>query len=354
MKGIIFLVALIVMSYCGWSQITITASDMPVSGDMLRYSFSSPTGSAISPADSGTGVAWSYSLTPIRQSVDTFKSAAAVNLLYAVTIGSSAYGYKVADSLPGTPVAIKQLYTFFETKTSPSRYEAVSFAANIGGLPTAANYSSPDVWYYFPLAYGNNDSTDYSLNFSLATVGGMKQSGYRKSRVDGWGTITTPYYTSPVSCIRVRSEIHEIDSITFSSTTFGFPRNSVEYKWLVNGAHYPALWVTSTVTGGTETITSIKYTDSVRSFTPPINGVTTLGQSTNYINAYPNPSISGLVQLELPADWKTFDVELFDVQSRVIATCKNERQINMGGLPAGPYFVRVTCGDKTAFARIVR
>ena len=87
MKKILFSLLAILVSGGTYAQITITASDMPVSGDTLRYSIASPVGSTINLADSGAGFSWDYStLTPASQSVDTYKTAAAVNVLYALTI----------------------------------------------------------------------------------------------------------------------------------------------------------------------------------------------------------------------------------------------------------------------------
>ena len=353
---VLFTIALLVSLCPVWGQITITAADMPVSGDMLRYSIASPVGSSISLSDTGASVTWNYALVPIRQAVDTFKLAAAVNFLYAITVGATASGYKVADSFPGIPLPIKQLYTFFETKSGPGRYQAKAFAANISGIPTAANYSKPDVWYYLPLNFGNNDSADYSLNFSLASVGGIKQEGYRKTRVDGWGTITTPFYTAPTNCIRVRSEIHEIDSISFGTTTFGLPRNSVEYKWLVNGAHYPALWVTTSIFGGTETISNIRYQDSVRDLNPPLP--VAAGQLTTNaiktVNVFPNPSAQGIFTVDVPAEWTTFTVEVYNSLSENVANYINQRCLDLGTMPHGIYLVRIMSGDKTAIARLER
>ncbi len=333
---------------------------MPVSGDTLRYSFAPLPDSLISPADSGANRTWNYALSPTRQAVDTYKLAATVNLTYAFTVGLTAVGYKVADSfpIPGglLPVSIQQVYTFFENKTSPSRFQAQAFAAVISGLPTPINYTNPDVWYFFPLAYGNEDSANYKLNIALPGLGGIKQVGNRRSRVDGWGTITTPYYTTPVNCIRVRSVIHEIDSLSISAfPSIGFPRNSVEYKWMVNGDHYPALWVTSNVGfGGTgETITSIRYRDVYRD-TTRVSGVAEVAPAVMEIKVVPNPVTNGIVSLEIPDSWKNFEVGLYDIHSRRVATFSNEKLINISELPAGTYVGIVISGKQTGYVKITK
>jgi hypothetical protein len=358
MKHLFSSLVAVLIFVSGHAQISITASDMPVAGDMLGYGIASTTGVTISPGDSGANFAWNYALTPVGQSIDSYKTAEQVNLLYTLTVGSSAFGYEVADSIPGIgailPVTIQQLYTFFEEKSSPSRYEAMAFAANISGLPAAFQYSQPDVWYYFPLTYLNYDSTAYSLDIALDTTG-IKESGYRKTRVDGWGTIVTPYFTTPVNCIRVRSEKHEIDSVSFSGFTFGIPNNTVEYKWLVNGSHFPALWVTSSLIGGSETITSIWYRDTVIDTSTMINNAApTVVKARTDIIAYPNPTASGLTTIDVPADWKSFIIALFDMNGKEVAVFRNDRNINIQSLSSGQYVARVVSGANVAYIPITR
>lgn len=337
------------------AQISITAADMPVAGDTLRFSNASPAGSGFSAADSGTAKVWDFSmLSPISQAIDTYKTASAVNITYALTISPTAYGYKVADSFPGLsgvlPVSITNLYTFFNKKTGPARYIAEGFAAVISGLPTPVNYSDEDEWYYFPLTYARSDSSTFSLKFSLPTLGSIKQAGYRKTRVDGWGTIVTPYVTSPTNCIRVRSEIHEIDSIDLLVTKIGLPRNTVEYKFLANGQHYPLLWVTASLTGSTETVTSIRYRDIARS-TMSIAANTLSYRS---VTAYPNPSQNGMITLALPADWQQYQIACYDIQGKLVATTSNKNQIDLSQMASGKYVVQIICGNETGYALIER
>ena len=351
MKKILLLIAMGCCARQAGAQITITASDMPVVNDTLRYSAASPVGATINPGDSGTNFTWDYSsLVPMSQGVDHYQSALSVSITYAL-ISFSAYGYKIADSIPGSPVPITNVYTFFQKITSPNSYAAVAFGASISGLPTPANYSTNDTWYFFPLSYGNSDSSDYALNVSLATLGSLKRVGYRKTRVDGWGTIVTPYATTPVNCIRVRSEIDEIDSVSFGTTTFGLPNNTVEYKWLANGEHYPLLWVTSNVVGGSETISSIRYRDIARAMpneVPTVNGI-----ETN-VKAYPVPAIDGIFHLDVPASWNHFHAEVFDINGRMVLTGDDLRTLNLQAFATGSYVARLTSGGMTGFVQLVK
>ena len=357
MKSFLLTLTAIFVYTCGYSQITITASNMPVAGDTFIYSNANAAGTTISPADSGTNVNWNYALTPTGQGMNIYYTTGQVNLALNFTLPAGLYGYKTADSIPFIGllvpgVSIQNLYTFFEkTDTPSSLFEAAGFSADFAGITIGTPYTQPDVWYRFPLTYGSSDSNDYALNISLLTAGSMKQNGYRKTRVDGWGTITTPYYTTPIHCIRVRSEIHEIDSIAVSGTNLGIPRNTVQYKWLDLVDHHPALWVTSNLVGGMEVVSNVQYRDKLRS-----TGITTpaVQRGDEKITAYPNPAPGGIFTLQVPEGWQTYHVDVFDLQSRVVLSQDNERVIKISSLPAGSYVARVLCGTHVAFVTIVK
>lgn len=340
------------------AQITITAADMPVSGDTLRYSFIANGTSGVDFTTTGANTTWDFSsLVAVGQRVDTYKTAIQVNPIYTL-ISPTAYGYKVADSFPGLgaflPVSIKGIYTFYNKKSSPSRFIAEGFAATIAGIPTPATYQDEDEIYYFPLDFGvTNDSSNFRLSYNLSVVGSMLQKGYRKTTVDGWGTIVTPFYTTPLNCIRVRSEIHEIDSITLSTLPLppvGIPRNTVEYKWLANGEHYPALWITTTITGSTETVTSVRYRDYYRPGLLNVNKTTTLTE----LKAYPNPAVNGIVNISIPVDWKDYSIEVYDLQSKLVLSTSNTPQLNLEILPNGNYLGVIYHNGDRSFVGLTR
>jgi len=329
------------------AQITITSSDMPVVDDTLRYSNTLATD--IDVTATGADMAWDFStLTPLSQGLDHYQSAADVNILYAVTISPTAYGYKVSDSIPFASLAgisANNVYNFFNKKSSPSRYVTEAFAAEIDGIPTPINYSNEDEIFYFPLAYGNAPDTS---TFKLSILTYLKQTGTRITTVDGWGTIVTPYFTTPTDCIRTRAEINEVDSVSFGSFSFGFPRNTVEYKWLTNNEHYPALWVTANVLGGTEIPTTARYRDNYHNL-----AVDNVPTRFLMVQAYPTPATDE-VTINVPADWNKYSVEVFGEDGKVVLNTHDQATISMTRFAPGNYFVRLINGQKTAFAHIIR
>jgi hypothetical protein len=358
MKHIILTLIAISAFAASQAQVTIHATDMPVAGDTLRYSNANPLTAMVDLSVTGTGANWAYdTLTALSQSIDTYKTAVQVNPIYGATISLAAYGYKTADSIPGISllapgVTVSNVYTFYEKLSSPSCFAATAYAATISGLlPLAFNYTAPDAWYFFPLTYGRMDSTDFELNLSLLTLGTIKQKGYRKTNVDGWGVITTPYYATPLNCLRVRSEIHEIDSVILSGTAFGLPRTTVEYKWLAPGQHYPALFVTASVIAGAEVPTSIKYRDVYRNLNP--NSIAVAPKSEQ-VSAYPVPATDGMVTLSVPQTWADYYVEVFDVAGKLMVTAHNTHKLDMSSYPTGRYIARIASAGRTGYVQLER
>lgn len=359
LKHLLLVAGSIALATAASAQITITAADMPVNGDTLRSSAASPT-VAINYTATGANTTWNFSsLTPVSQTVDAYKTAVQVNAAYALTISTSAYGYKVFDTLSAVgsttlPVSVTQGYTFFSKKpaSSPTKFVAEGFGALVAGIPTPAAYSDEDEWYFFPLAFGDLDSSTFHLNVNVLTLGTLVQDGKRKTSVDGWGTITTPFFTTPVNCIRVRSEVIETDSVVFGGTALPpIPRHYVEYKWLANGQHYPILWVTTNIVGSNETVTGVRYRDS---YHPGLLSVANTTAPVRDLSAYPNPATGGMVQLQLPAEWKAYATEVFDMQGKLVQQSANTATLDVHALAPGNYLVRVSSGAEAGYVRITR
>lgn len=357
MKKVLALLSLSVV-FSAQAQVSITSADMPVKGDTLRYSTAVPLGFNINLNDTGGNKTWVLdTLTPVMQRVDEYKTAAQVSPIYALTISASAYGYKVTDSLapPGgspLPITVKEVYTFYNIKgSSPNdRYIAEGFAAKINGAPIPATYDNEDEIYFFPLQYGNKDTSDYYFDVQVPTLGRMVQEGERITTVDAWGTIKTPFFTTAQSCIRVRSEVNGMDSIISSLPipAIGIPRQTIDYVWLVRGEHYPALWITTQMVGSNETITSVRYRDTYRSVS--VDDITSDNSSVQF-KVFPNPAQNAL---NITISEKNFIAEVFDMQGRSVLNTRDERTIDISSLPQGRYFVRVTNGHQTSYASFVK
>ncbi|MCB9045852.1 MAG: T9SS type A sorting domain-containing protein [Chitinophagales bacterium] len=344
---------------CACGQITITSGDMPVSGDTLRYSTTIPVGFNINLNDTGANKVWNFdTMKPVTQGLNEYKLALQVNLAY-VTISPTAYGYKVADTFGGAggaplPISVTEVYTFFNKKgTAPNnRFIAEGFGAKISGVPIPATYSNEDELFFFPLEYGDKDTSDYYLNVPVPSVGRMVQTGDRRTQVDAWGTIQTPYFTTPKSCIRVRSEVSGTDSFIMSSLPvppIGIPRQTVDYFWLVQGEHYPALWITTNMVGSTETISTVRYRDTYRGLS--VGDVKT--NTISKLDVYPNPADNRL-RIDIPAGNTHFIVEVFDLQGKLVLSAQDNNDLDITRLTPGNYFTRVTFENGIGVAPFVK
>ena len=354
MKKLILSCAALSLAVASFGQVTITQADMPAVGDSLRSSIVISVNSGIDLSITGANINWDFSqLEPVAQTVDRYKSAVDVNPVYALTISPNAYGYEVADTfeLDGSqlPVSVTDVYNFFSKKSNPSRFVVEGFAANVNGFPTAATYSNEDVWYIFPVEFGNTENDDYKLTVSVASLGSLIVTGNRTTTVDGWGTIKTPHFTTAVSCLRVRSEIDEIDTITSPLGDFEVPRKTVEYRWLVPGEHYPALWVTEDITTGDAEVTSIRFRDNYREFGTSIADAK---PSIQMLTAYPVPANGNVVTVDIPQNWKNLNITVFDRSGKIVSHVSNSNKLNTAGWASGDYIARVISGNNTGYVRL--
>ncbi len=334
------------------AQITITANDIPASGDTLRSSAADIT-TTIDLATTGANSVWDFSfLSPTSQTIDTYKSALSVSPLLALSL-NGAYGIRTdVSALTGglsLPVSITDFYQFYQKRTNPSKYVGRGYGATISGITAPFAYSDEDEVYFFPLTFGNSNNSTFALSTTIPGVGDLKIDGTRTTDVDGWGTIVTPFYTTPTQCIRVKSTIDEIDSIVFNGTPIGFPRTTIEYKWLVAGSHYPALIVTATSLLGSENITSIRFKDKYRQ----LASIPNLQSIAKQLNAYPNPS-TDKIKIEIPASWQNFEINVFDMKGIQVLSSKNNPEIDLYQLSSGKYLVRVISGTSLGLVVVER
>jgi hypothetical protein len=356
MKKLLLVVNLLFVSAAAFAQISVDNSDMPAAGETFVRSNASIVSlssySALS--DSGASHAWDFSyLSPSSQSTDAYTSAAQISLIYGFALPSGTFGDKVADSIPllGSflPVSIQDIYSFYKLKSNPDQFQIIALGATIDSFPLPASYTTPDVLYSLPLAYGNTYTSPYQLTIAIPGTFSLSEQGTRTTVVDGWGTIVTPYITTPTNCIRLRSKQVEVDSVTIDSITLGLPVTTITYKWLAKGVHYPILQITTNGNTGVEVITSVAYLDTLRDLK-----VANINPSVTKLEAYPNPASDGYVTIKVPADWQNITVVLFDMAGREVASFTNTGHINISALAKGNYVARVTSGSNTGYVRITR
>lgn len=332
------------------AQISITSSNMPVSGDTCRYSTANVSAVGNYSA-TGTNFSWSFSMTPTGQEIRKFQASAQTPYFFYFLFPK--YGEKILDSvpipnIPGNPISIRNIYSFYKKVTTPSSFNSEGLGLTMSGIPIGATYSDEDELYKFPLAYGNRDSTTFKLSTPSNTMIPFtyKKQGYRITEADGWGTITTPYGTA--SCLRVVTTQYSMDTITISAlpagfNKFGFPNYMRSYQWLTTSEKIPYLEVMGNVVAGNFTPTQVRYRDRARV-------ITAMPEETfsPVISVFPNPAVDELTITTIQQE--ALSIEITDLQGKIVRQLLNsegrgpvdQHKINVSGLAKGLYILNVS------------
>jgi hypothetical protein len=279
--------------YFSQAQSTITQANMPSINDTIRYSVSNSN--TLNFIQTGANYTWDYS-TLNRTSQDIYRFQALLSTPYAslafTGMPAGAIGYKIADSIGAGQAAFKNLYNFYEKKSTGWSAVGTGFTLSALPFPAGGVYKDKDEIYTFPLNYNDQDSTTFEVSTPLGNalfkLGTFKQKGYRINTVEGWGIIKTPYGNN-ISCLKIKSRIVESDSlkITTPATNLGFQANRVEYRWLSTAEKIPVLEVTGTVNNGTFTPNTIRYRDTYKA----VSGSPLLPKVKFTANAYTGKTV---------------------------------------------------------------
>ncbi len=286
-----------VFIFNAYAQITVTNLNMPAIGDTIRYSIAvlSSVGDYTS---TGTNFVWQFdTLRVIGQGRRDFTN----NTPYPMFNVLGKYGEKIADTvfsqnIPGFgSLSMTDFYQFY--RNMPTVFDVEGAGLMLNSVPVPSFYSDKDELYLFPLQYGNYDSTTFKFSTPTTTAIPIvyKKSGYRITKVDGWGTITTPYGT--FNCLRIVTTQYSRDTIIFNSTfgnlPIGFNNFQRSYQWLTNSEKIPVLEVSGTV-GGTGNFTPnlVRFRDNYR-----VVGIQENQERSKSINVFPNPS-DGMFKIE--------------------------------------------------------
>jgi hypothetical protein len=225
------------------AQVTINASDLASASDTIRYSV---TSSLINTNLTGPNQNWDFSnLIPISQDVQSFYAPAQLPFTFRLQFSAMTFGFpesllpNVGNIGGANANLLSDPYTF--VKKSVSAYVYLGRGASVQGIPLSLVYTPKDTLYKFPLNYLDSFSSPFVGSAGFPGLGSLSQAGNRTNIVDGWGKIKTPY--GIFDCIRIKSVVTEIDSITFGANSIPLPNNRTEYRWLAKNQDIPLLEV---------------------------------------------------------------------------------------------------------------
>lgn len=273
------------------TPITITTTDMPSTGDTIRYSITNDI-QGQDPALTGANYTWDYStLTSNSQRIDTFFSVTSTPFMYQLYFNNSFtypthkanYALRGQDFVmpPTLPIPLSITEVFNYKKNSTSKYENVGFGAKISGIPSSTRNIPIDVEYEFPLNYSDSNFSNSKFLVTIPTLAAYGQAMDRATTVEGWGSLITPLGTFNV--LKVKSVLTKVDTFYLDTLGMGFnfPRpEEIEYKWLANNMSTPVLKVITTA----GIVTTIEYQDTALFVGIKEN------ELLNGFNVYPNPT----------------------------------------------------------------
>jgi len=335
------------------SPITLGNSNMPGTGDTLRY-----TNFAVNTAgnytQTGTNFSWNFStVSSTTEGLRNFKSA--LQTPYAILFfGLNEYGEKISDTIGAGPLTLTNYYNFYKKQTSPAAFIADGVGMTFSSVPIPSYYSDKDELYMFPMSYPKYDSTTFKFT---TTTGGIipisySKVGYRVTTVDGWGSVTTPYGTE--NCLRLISTQYAMDSIknTIIPIPLGFPNYQRSYQWLTLNSKIPYVEITGNLVGTTFTPTQARYRGYNKETIP-----TGLKQENlSKVLIYPNPVKD---KLHIQSSLNTDTYEVFSCDGKLVTVMKSDfssgqKQVDVSGLEAGIYLLKITSDQNESYLKFVK
>jgi len=338
------------------SPITLGNSNMPSAGDTLRYT-SVSVNSVNNYTQTGTNFTWNFAaVTSGTQGLRSFRSA--FSTPYALFFASfTGFAEKMPDLSLGA-IGFSDYYNFYKKQTNPPAYIADGVGMTFSAIPLPSYYSNKDEIYNFPLTYPKYDSTTYKFSTPSMSIIPIvyTSAGYRVTKVDGWGTVTTPYGTE--NCLRLVTTVYGNDSIKNTILPFplGFPNITRSYQWLTLTSKIPYFEVSGNLVGNNFVATQARY----RGFDkkePPVNtvGINQVSEEPSFV-VYPNPVSSTLHLGPLKANAQ---LAVYDLSGKLVLSAKGAEfdvngNLELGALQNGIYLLTINEGEQQFRMKFVK
>lgn len=342
MKKNLFIILLLPL--VSFSQISISKSNFPSSGDEYIYRNASTNGIDIS--QTGANQTWDYTqLTPLSFDTINYVGVTSTPIVYQFYFNNiilysnykANYAIKGADFQdPTNQVTISDVYQFH--KKNNSSLQMVGFGANINGVPASIKYDIIDQLYPLPLAFGVSDSTTGHYILDVPTLGAYGQHLKRKVEVDGWGSLATPFQNYNQS-LRVKTTLYQRDTLkvdqplNLPGVAFNRPIQTT-YEWFVLGIGAPVLSVTKQA----NVVSNVEYIDGSHA---------SIGEKNNFeLTLFPNPATE-TITIAIPFDEALMKV--VDMNGKVVYNGLYSKTLTVSSFSKGNYLLIITKEDKIAY-----
>jgi hypothetical protein len=348
------------------AQITIDQNDFANAGETVRVTTATYS-PLISYSGTGANYTWNFAhLVWQSQYDDDYLNTLNTETTYAVTfpdLSFSPYRCNIAraaetplTTLPVLSTVFTEGYNFYYKNSTFYRQRGLGM--KVAGFPTPVPMTHADTLYHFPINYGDEDSSFSDYKVRVPDLGTYVHKQQRKNKVDGWGTITTPFGT--FEALRIKTEIRGSDSLYIDTLNNGIKvENDIirEYKWFGKNQKVPLLQI-NTQAGlfgqiqGFEFVTKVIYRDSVR-FRP--TGIFEPALSTIQFSVYPNPG-NGRFFITSLNTLSGATLLLTDISGRVLINQPVNNATEMldaSALARGVYLLTLQSKEGTATKRVV-
>ncbi len=326
------------------AQVVLSSADMPQEGQQFIYSYANPL-TTLDLEFTGEGVKWDFSdLQRISTVGDTFIDASDLpsGLSWFFLFSEMAHNLDPMNVLGG--LTFEEAYRVFSL--SSTKMEVDGFALVVSGFPYPLVLNPKDVWYRFPMQYGNEDSSDSYFELDIPSLLYYQQQRHRVNVVDGWGTVVTPIGT--FDCLRLKSTITDTDSVSLPSYGYGFSYvlQTVEYKWLAPGMGVPVVQVTVQDVAGYPVITQIVYQDTTFHI-----GMASLPDPVG-VTLFPNPAAE---QVVVHCSSASGEIHVVDARGHRVWQATGERSytIAVSNWASGIYWLRARTPHGTVVRKFV-
>jgi len=352
MKTILSILIFIASTVCfAQSPITLSNSNMPGNNDTLRYSNASFT-SVGNYTQTGTNFNWNFSsLVSTSQGRRDYKNSFSTPYGFFF-LGLNEYGEKVADTLGAGPLTITNFYNYYKKQTTPvNAYVVDGSGITLSSVPVPSYFSDKDELYLFPFSYPENDSTTFKFSTPTTTLLPIvySKTGYRTTKCDGWGSITTPYGTA--NCLRVVTTQYAKYTIknSFISFPVGFNNYVRSYQWLTLNSKIPYLEITGNLVGNNFTITQVRYRDNY--IASNANGINPISDISG-LELYPNP-VNDKLYLQLK---KINAYEVYDLNGKLLLNGKGgiENFIDCSRFNQGLYVLKLDYQGRDYYYKFIK
>jgi len=348
------------------AQITIDQNDFADANDTVRMSVA-VWNPLLDFGATDTNYTWDFSsLQWQSQYVDEFLNPLYTGTSYAFTFSNTPINpyrsniAKKADNVLTTLPILSSVFTdgynfFYKTASS---YRQRGLGMKVSGFPTPVPMTHSDTLYRFPLNYGDEDSSWSDYRVFIPQLGVYVHKQHRLNKVDGWGTLITPFGT--FDALRVRTEILGSDSVFIDTLNSGFKvENDIlrEYKWFGKNQKVPLLQI-NTQAGifgqfqGFEFVTKIVYRDSVR-FDP--TGIFDVTKNEIQFSVFPNPS-SGVFYVSMPDGLNRTTLTLTDINGKLLVSREVSSPVSVidaSEFSKGVYILTLQSAEGRATRKIV-